>query len=263
LKTKIFLYIVCFIFISSGLLFSQSDRRSLADDPTAFRQYVIDETGTLTAEEINILNQKLRTQEKETSNQIVVYMIPSLGGESLEDISIRLAEKNLIGQEGKDNGVLLLIVKDDRELRIEVGYGLEGVLTDALSSQIIRNEITPEFKQGRYYEGITLGVDAIIRAIKGEYTADDNSDSGDGIACCFGLPVFIIFIFGFIFMMIFFSLFGRIFGFGSTYRTGGKSKSSKSGGFWGGGGSWGGSSGGGGFSGGGGSFGGGGASGSW
>ncbi len=71
---------------------------------------------------------------------------------------------------------MLLVVKDDRKVRIEVGYGLEGVLTDAMSSQIIRNEITPSFKSGNYYEGINNGVDAIIKTIKGEYTADKESN---------------------------------------------------------------------------------------
>jgi uncharacterized protein len=234
---------------------------------TQFKQFVEDQTGTLTQQQLRDLRLKLETFDKETSTQIVVYMIPSLNDESLEDVSIRLAEKNKIGKKDKNNGVLMLVVKDDRKIRIEVGYGLEGVLTDAVSSQIIRKDITPYFKLGQYYEGINSGVDAIISVSKGEYTADKKSskDGGDdnNIACCFGLPIFVVIIFGVIFVMIIFSIISRIMGFGKSAVFGNRNKSNW---YWGGGGFGGGSSGGfggGGFSGGGGSFGGGGASGSW
>ena len=156
-----------------------------------------DETGTLTPAQLKFLNTKLSNEDKSTSNQIIVYMISGLDGESLEDVSIRLAEKNKIGKKENNNGVLMLIVKDDRKIRIEVGYGLEGALTDALSSQIIRNDITPEFKSGNYYGGIDKGVDAIIQAIKGEYVADEKPGSGNNL--CYGLPIFVMIIFGIIF----------------------------------------------------------------
>lgn len=248
-----------------GNIVSQDDAKSLSENPVVFKQYVVDETGTLTTSQKNDLITKLQSEDKTTSNQIVIYMIPTLGGESLEDVSIRLAEKNKIGKKDKNNGVLMLIVKNDRKIRIEVGYGLEGVLTDALSSSIIRNEITPSFKAGNYYEGINKGVDAIINAIKGEYTADKEEPVNVYTpTCCFGLPVFVAIIFGFIFISIFLSIIGRIFGFGRSVHVG---KRGWNGGGWGGFGGSSGSSGsswgGGGFSGGGGSFGGGGASGSW
>jgi len=241
----------------------QSGQKSPSDNPAQLRKYVTDETGTLTPSQINSLNTKLSNEDKTNSNQIIVYMIPSLEGESLEDVSIRLAEKNKIGKKDKNNGVLLLIVKDDRKIRIEVGYGLEGSLTDAKSSGIIRNEITPEFKSGKYYEGINNGVDAILSVIKGEYTSDKNKDNQTG-GCCFGIPIFIVIIFAFIFISIF-SSFLKNFLRGGKLLQAGKSGWGVSSGGWGSGGSWGGgsSSGGGGFSGGGGSFGGGGASGSW
>ena len=161
----------------------QSGQKSLSDNPAQLRKYVTDETGTLTPSQINSLNSKLSNEDKTNSNQIIVYMIPSLEGESLEDVSIRLAEKNKIGKKDKNNGVLILVVKNDRKIRIEVGYGLEGVLTDAKSSSIIRNEITPGFKSGKYYEGINNGVDAILSVIKGEYTSDKNKDNQTG-GCC-------------------------------------------------------------------------------
>ena len=253
--------------ISWNNSFSQNDTaltRSRADNPVTLRNYVVDETGTLTNAQINSLTAKLRQVEEQTSNQIVVYVIPSLDGESLEDLSIRLAEKNKIGKKDRNNGVLLLIVKNDRKLRIEVGYGLEGALTDAASSSIIRNEITPKFKQGNYYDGINAGVDAIIAVTKGEYAGDKREPKGSG--SCGGVPFFVILIFIIIFFFIITSAIRNSFGRGKTMYGSKKgwsavpwiisSGSSSRGSSWGSGSS-------GGFSGGGGSFGGGGSSGSW
>jgi uncharacterized protein len=224
-------------------------------------KYVVDETGTLTQSELNSLLKKLEDFDKQTSTQVVVYMISSLNGESIEDVSYRIAEKNKIGRKGKDNGVLVLIAKNDKKLRIEVGYGLEGVLTDAYTTQIRTKEMNPSFKAGNFYEGINKGVDAIIAASKGEYKADKKKkDDGSGLMCL-GFPIFIIIIFGFIFFSIFMSIIRRIFGWGGRSYTGGSGWGG--GGFFGGGGSGGSSGGFGGFSGGGGSFGGGGSSGSW
>lgn len=246
------------------LLFVQSasaQRSKSIASKDQVKTYVTDKTGTLTATQLKSLESKLAAFEKETSNQLVVWMEPSLDGNSVEDRSYELAEQNGIGQKGKNNGVLLYIAKDDRKLRIEVGYGLEGALTDALSSQIIRKEITPQFKKGNFFEGINAGVDAIIQATKGEYTADKDSDESEplGGICCVPFPVIVfLIIFFFVFLM---PIFSRIFG---------RNKGKKSSNWWytgGSGSSWssGSSSGwsGGGFSGGGGSFGGGGSSGSW
>jgi uncharacterized protein len=116
----------------------------------------------------------LKAERDSTSNQIAVLIIPSLNGEALEDYAIKVAHQEWkLGQKDKDNGVLLLIVIDDRKVRIEAGYGLEGVLTDALSSRINRNEIVPFFKQGDYDNGVKAGVTAIMKAIKGEYKNDN------------------------------------------------------------------------------------------
>jgi len=246
---------------SNYVIAQEENSRSLTDKPTKLKNYVVDETGTLSASELNTLIKKLQEFDKQTSTQVVVYMISTLGGEPIENVSVSIAESNKIGKKDKNNGVLLLIAKNDRKLRIEVGYGLEGSLTDAVSSQIIRKEITPPFKSGKYYEGINKGVDAIIAVTKGEYTADKKSQK-DGVGIgCFGIPIFILFIFGFIFFSIVLSIIRSIFGLGGRMVSGRRSGWS-GGGFWGG--SGGGSSGGfGGFSGGGGSFGGGGSSGSW
>jgi uncharacterized protein len=115
-----------------------------------------------------------------TSNQVVVLTITSLENESIEEYSIRVVDTWKLGQKGKDNGGLLLVAKDDRKVRIEVGRGLEGDLTDALCAQIIRREIVPNFKGGDYDRGVRAGVDAILAAIAGAYVTDDSEDGIGG-----------------------------------------------------------------------------------
>lgn len=261
---KIIIFLLSVLFILSADSYAQ---RSQPKDrqPTKIAKYVVDETGTLKQDEINYLIQKLINFEKETTNQLVVYMIPSLNGEAIEEVSIRLAEENKIGQKGKDNGVLLLIAMNDKKMRIEVGYGLEGALPDATALSIINNEIRPEFKKGDFFTGIDRGVDAIIAATKGEYTAKESDDDGSGIGLCLGMPVFIIVIFFVIFIMIIFSIIQRMFGCGKGWTSGSGSSHSGTSGWWSSGSGSSSSSGSsfGSFSGGGGSFGGGGASGGW
>jgi uncharacterized protein len=141
--------------------------------------WVHDEANVLSASAKSELEMMLKAERDSTSNQIAVLIIPSLNGEALEDYAIKVAHQEWkLGQKDKDNGVLLLIVIDDRKVRIETGYGLEGVLTDALSSRINRNEIVPFFKQGDYDNGVKAGVIAIIKAIKGEYKNDNPIPSG-------------------------------------------------------------------------------------
>lgn len=228
------------------------------DIPTV-HQRINDETGTLSRNELRTLEKILFDFENETSNQIVVLIVPTLAGYSLEDYTYRLAEKNKVGKKGRDNGILLLIAKEDRQMRIEVGYGLEGVLTDALSSQIIRRVIAPRFSEGDFYGGISHGLEAIIAATKGEFKGEGNRNNIKTFS-----PLVIIL------LILFFGIFPRIFGGGRRSSIGSRGYNSSFpwwGGFGGGGGSSGGSFGGGGgfggFSGGGGSFGGGGASGRW
>ncbi|MCE1164997.1 MAG: TPM domain-containing protein [Bacteroidetes bacterium] len=266
---KKYFFILLALFFAANSVFSQDEpSRRLGDNPTSLKKYVVDETNTLNQDEMNSLLKKLQDFDKQSSTQIVVYMVESLNGESLEDVSVRIAEANKIGRKDKNNGVLLFIAKGDKKLRIEVGYGLEGVLTDAVSSRIIRSDIAPFFRNNQYYEGINAGVNSIIAVAKGEYTNDKSSSKkqkNDPGLMCFGIPFFILIIFGFIFFSIFMSILRRIFGWNKRFYTGGGGWGG--GGFFGGGGGFfggGGSSGGfGGFSGGGGSFGGGGASGSW
>ena len=136
-------------------------------------KWVTDDGDMISTETEEVLTQKLSDFEKSDSTQIVVLTIPSLEGEALEDYSIRVAEENEIGQKDKDNGILLLVSKNDRLMRIEVGYGLEGVVTDLLAGRIIDYVITPKFKEGNFDEGFIKGVDALIEASRGEFRADE------------------------------------------------------------------------------------------
>jgi uncharacterized protein len=238
------------------------------------RGRITDFTHTLSTSEISHLDQKLADFEKQTTNQIAVLMIPSLEGDNLEDYSIRLADKWKIGQKGKDNGVILLIVKKDRKLRIEVGYGLEGVLPDGLAGAIIRNEIAPFFREKKFLEGIERGTDAIIKVISPSFRPTKPSPSfrptKPKVRKTSQSPItpIIEILIGFI---IFFIIFSPIFLFlyykKKTAGIGGVSGfsggSSTSGGWFFSGGFSGGGFSGSGFSGGGGGFGGGGASGGW
>ena len=142
-----------------------------AKDVPTLSGRVVDETWTLDPGFVSALEKQLKDHESKTSNQIVVLVVPSLEGEGIEEYSIKVAEEWKLGQKKKDNGVLLLIALNDRKLRIEVGYGLEGSLTDILCHHIIENEIKPYFKKGDFVSGIQNGVNAIIDAIEGSYTA--------------------------------------------------------------------------------------------
>jgi uncharacterized protein len=129
---------------------------------------VIDQTKTLTPEQLLTLDQKLRVIEARKGSQVVVLMVPTTKPEEIEQFAIRVADKWKIGRKKLDDGVIVLIAKNDRAVRIEVGYGLEGALTDALSKRIIDGAIIPRFKQQDFYGGIAAGVDQIGRVIDGE-----------------------------------------------------------------------------------------------
>ncbi|HQT21424.1 MAG TPA: TPM domain-containing protein, partial [Polynucleobacter sp.] len=123
---------------------------------------VIDQTGTLTPAQVSSLDQTLSNFEAQKGSQIVVLMLQSTAPESIEQYAIRVAEQWKIGRKKVDDGAILIIAKADRALRIEVGYGLEGVLTDATSKRIIDQIIVPRFKQQDFYGGITDGLNAVI-----------------------------------------------------------------------------------------------------
>jgi len=130
---------------------------------------VVDAAGLLAEGVQQQLQQQLEQHEQQTSNQIVVVTLPSLQGTAIDDYGYQLGRHWGIGQGDRDNGVLLIVAPNEREVRIEVGYGLEGVLTDAASHAIIQNVILPEFRDHHYEAGILKGVDAIIGTLQGTY----------------------------------------------------------------------------------------------
>lgn len=216
------------------------------------KNYANDYSNTLSSSDLYTFESKLRLFDDSTSNQVVFLMMNTLDGYSLESFCYETAAKNQIGSKKNNNGVLFFVAKDDRKMRIEVGYGLEGALPDALANSILRNEVRPFFKSGDYFAGINAGLSAIILATKGEYKATPkNKGKGKGT----GIP--------FILIVIIFIIIAALGGKGGKGGGGGLlpllilssmgSSGRRSGGF----------GGFGGFSGGGGSFGGGGSSGSW
>jgi uncharacterized protein len=140
------------------------------------------------------LEDKLAALEASDSTQVAVLTIPSLEGEDLEGFSIKVAEAWKIGTKENDNGAILLVSKEDRAVRIEVGYGLEGKLTDLMSGRIVDRIIVPNFKEGRFDQGFSEGVDAIIGTVKGEYkgTGTPAAKSG-GFSGRSLIPLFILF----------------------------------------------------------------------
>ena len=255
---------------------------------------VTDLTGTLKPEQVSSLEQLLRSFEARKGSQIAVLIVPTTAPETVEQYALRVAEQWKIGRKKVDDGAILVVAKDDRALRIEVGYGLEGALNDATASRIIREVIVPRFREGDFFGGISAGVDRMIRVIDGEplpAPAKAAPPVGDGVLQI--LPVLLILavvagailrrmlgrfvgsaatggvVGGLAWLLagtlaiallagivaFFFTLVSGVGGSGRRYYGG------FPGGGWGGGGFGGG--GGGGFSGGGGSFGGGGASGRW
>jgi uncharacterized protein len=218
------------------------------------------------ADEAARMNEKLRRFAEETSTQLLVVIFRRLPeGAALEDFTVSTAQAWRVGQKKHDNGAVLFVFVDDRKMRLEVGYGLEGALPDAIAKRIIADVVAPEFRAGRPARGIDAGIDAMIAATRGEYKAEPRGSRERGIPPV----VMLVFI---VLLIVFISAVSsggsrpggpfhrtRTYGRrGSTW--GGFGGGFGGGGFGGGGGSFGG---GGGFSGGGGSFGGGGASGSW
>jgi uncharacterized protein len=141
---------------------------SIALEVPSLRGRVNDYASLIPPARAQDLGQRLERFESETGHQIAVLTIPSLEGEDIEGFSIKVAEKWKIGQKGFDNGAILLIAKNDRKLRIEVGYGLEGVLPDAIASRIIREVIVPRFRADDYPGGIEAGIEAIMKVTRGE-----------------------------------------------------------------------------------------------
>ncbi|HJU04006.1 MAG TPA: TPM domain-containing protein [Nitrospiraceae bacterium] len=140
---------------------------------------IVDLAGLLPPDMESALSSELAAHEQRTGNQVALLTLPTLEGESLEDYAHRVATSWKLGQKGTDNGVLLLVVPRERRIRIEVGYGLEGTLTDAVSARIIRHVIVPRFRSGDFAEGISAGLKAILGTIEGTATPVESAHPGN------------------------------------------------------------------------------------
>ena len=267
-----------------------------ADAVPKLARHVTDLTGTLSGQQVDQLDAQLVALEQAKGAQLVVLMVASTGDQDIESYSLAVAEANRIGRKGTDDGVLLLVAKDDRRVRIEVGYGLEGAIPDAATARIIREYIAPKFRGNDYFGGIGDAVGALTQLINGEPLpppvrgSPDRERSGPGLQNGLMIGVFValflrgifgrakawiraplgaVLVGGLLWLLISMGagILGAVVG-GVLMLLPGVAGRSIGGGGWGGfGGGWGsgggGGFGGGGFSGGGGSFGGGGSSGSW
>jgi len=249
-----------FLLFCSVIVFGQS----LPERPNP-PKLVNDFTKTLTPDQIQALENKLVALDDSTSTQIAVVIVPSVNGATIADYNVELIRKWGVGSKKNNNGIILLIAKDDRVLDITVGYGLEGALTDATAKSIIDDIIVPSFKGNDYYRGIDQGTDAIVLAVKGQYKEPraKSSSKGSGSSLFFVIIAIVV--------IILLSRGGGRGGGNSFMSRRGQTGigealllSTLFGGGGRGGGGWGGGGGGGGFGGfGGGGGGGGGASGSW
>ncbi|MFZ1081651.1 MAG: TPM domain-containing protein [Candidatus Kryptoniota bacterium] len=243
------------LLVASFLLIGASTHFAFSQAVPSLTQYVTDEAGVLNPEEQGMLDARLKAYEDTTSNQIVVLVVNSVPGADVFSYSMSVAEKNKVGQKGKDNGIIFLVDVGDHKIWLQVGYGLEGVVTDAYASYISNQIVIPEFKSGDYYNGIDHGITALASLIAGTFHADINQRQSSRPLGKIN-PFFFLFLIVPVFRMLFWS---------RRYSTSSRGVRSSGwffppfGGFGGGGGGFGG----GGFSGGGGSFGGGGAGGSW
>lgn len=167
-------------------------------DVPAIKARVNDYAAMLSSATRHQLENSLSAFEKAESTQIVVLTIPSLEGEPIENFSIRVADTWKIGQKGLDNGAILLISRNDRKLRIEVGYGLEGKLTDLISGRIIQQIIVPQFQTGNFDQGVINGVNAMMEAVKGEFKTPDKTTQPSNNGSSKHPLFFILIFFGFI-----------------------------------------------------------------
>ena len=238
------------------------------------RGYVNDYADMISSSVKANLTAKLKAFEETDSTQFVILTVPSLGGEPVEDFSIKVAEAWKIGQKGKDNGILFLVSKEDRKMRIEVGRGLEGKLTDLMAGRIIDLVVKPKFRAGDYDGGFTAGVSAVIDATRGEFAADRRAPRATYVPYAGGLSPWVAFLILIGIFIIFAAVARSHDRREKELRSRGRRREGSRGGFpffpggyygggWSSGGGGSGSGSGGGFSGGGGSFGGGGASGDW
>ena len=265
-RSSFILHRFAFLLVLFVLIAARSFALDVPPPPT---QWFTDQARIVDAAQASALNQKLAQFEQQSGAQFIIYVFPTLDSEALEDFTIRCAEKWKVGNKKYDNGVILFVFVQERKLRVEVGYGLEPTITDAFSSDVIRDYIAPYFKKGDYAGGLNAGADAIIARVEKQQppvppvqSRQPAQSAKPGGTDIIGLLVLV-----FIFLFVILPLLRRGGGCGGCIwpmflMGGGRGTTFGSGG-WGGGFGGGGGGGFGGFSGGGGSFGGGGASGGW
>jgi uncharacterized protein len=182
----------------SGIIFSQNnfDPENLLKQRPANQRLVNDFTNTLTQDQQQALENKLVAFDNSTSTQIAVVIIPSLNGNDVADFNVKLGRAWGVGGKDNNNGVVLLIAKDNHKLNIATGYGVEGALPDITAKHIIDDVIVPNFKGDDYYRGIDEGTDVIMKALKGEYTAPANygKKGVSGLRIIFIIILIIIFL---------------------------------------------------------------------
>jgi uncharacterized protein len=253
-------FIAAALFLACCLAHALSSSAAL--DVPPLRGRVNDYAGVMNQDQARTLESQLAQFEQDTGHQVVVLTIPTLDGEDIEGFSIRVAENWKIGKKGFDNGVILVVAIKDRKLRLEVGYGLEGVLPDAIANRIISDYIVPRFRSQDYTGGIVAGVDAVLKVIKKEPLPESARKKGGNQGSNLNFFVMLAMTLGVLGLMGFASVANRRQN--NIWATRGRRRGPTFwGGFGGGGFSGGGGFGGGGFGGGGGGFGGGGASGGW
>ncbi|HEY5955301.1 MAG TPA: TPM domain-containing protein [Polyangiaceae bacterium] len=245
--------------------------RAFALEVPALAGRVNDNARILSAEAAQRLTQRLSAYEQATGHQLAILTIPTLGGDPIEDYSIRVVEAWKLGKKSADDGILLLVAAGDHKMRIEVGYGLEGELPDAMAGRIVREVMAPYFRRGDYDGGVSAAIDAILSKTGAANLVSDEAPAVRGKqsvrhrATPTGPLGWIGWLLSTLFKVAFFGIFIIVVIVMGLFNAGGRRRGIYfgGGGFGGGSGGFGGGGGGGGFSGGGGGFGGGGASGDW
>ncbi len=183
---KILLFILVIVAV-----FNASAQKSIPKPVPA--RLVVDNANILTAAEQETLEKKLVALDDSTTNQIAIVTVKSLNGEAIEDVAVATFRDWGIGNKKSRNGVLVLVAIEDRKIRIEVGYGLEGAIPDVTANDIINNDIKPNFKQGNYYEGLNTAIDNLSKAAAGEYhVAREKQSSGKGGGSLLGIIIIVI-----------------------------------------------------------------------
>ncbi|WP_028566952.1 TPM domain-containing protein [Salisaeta longa] len=181
--------VLCLLLVGGSTMQVQAQAQ-LADVIPSDNRLVVDQGNFLSATEAQRLEAKLRRYADTTSTQIAVVTVPTLDGQAIADYATAIGRQWGVGQAGQDNGVVLLVAREERKVFIATGYGMEGVLPDAIANRIVRTILTPSFREGQFYAGLDRATDAIIQAAAGTYTASATEDAaGDG----FDLPPGLIF----------------------------------------------------------------------